>query len=68
MQTSLDIRSFNMLREAIHENMAEYIAELDNIDVTKNNALCLFAQARERYTTLEDVLFLIEDITKKLSE
>ena len=65
---TLEVRAFNALREKIQEDMAQYINELDNIDLRHPNALVLFAETRMHYSTLEDVLFMMEEVQGKLSE
>lgn len=62
----LELRGFNALREEIQKAQGEYIEELDGIDITKANALALFVDARRRYTTFEDVLFMMDEIEEKM--
>ena len=68
MLTSIETRLATGLRERIEEQMGEYISELDSIDLTGRNPIAQFAEARARYSALEDTLFLIEELTKELSE
>jgi len=68
MHSSLELRFATALKEAIQEEMGEYISELDSIDLTKPNAIILVAMARERYSTNEDKLAMIDDILEKLGE
>lgn len=62
----LELRGFNALREEIQKAQGEYIEELDGIDISKANALALFVDARRRYITLEDVLFMMDEIEEKM--
>jgi hypothetical protein len=65
--TGFETRIGAALRENIRDLMGEYIPEMASIDFTKPAAVVLAAAARERYDTFEEVLFLIEDLEKKLS-
>ncbi len=68
MLSGFELRFEKSLRQKIQDQMGEYINELDSIDASRPNALALFLEARMRYSTFEDVLFLMEEVEKELQE
>ena len=64
----LELRGFNALRDKINEERGGYIDELDSIDLSKPNALALFAETRGRYSGLEDVLFMMDEVIEAMEK
>lgn len=67
MLGGFELRFEQALREWVHEQMAGYIEELDSIELSKPNAIAMFAEARGAYNRLEDVLFAMDEIKEKLA-
>jgi hypothetical protein len=68
MVAGLELRFANALRERINEAQADYINELDDIDLARADALALFAEARMKYATLENVLFMMDEINEDMGD
>ena len=67
MLGGFELRFENALREAIQEQMANYIPEMDSVDLTKNGAIVSVAKFHERYVTFEEVICMMDEIKEKLS-
>jgi len=63
MLSGLEIRALTELSATIHYEMAEYVTRLDSIVGWDS-----FVGERERFRTFQEVLDMIEAITKRLSE
>jgi len=66
--SGFELRFEKTLREAIQEQMAAYIAEMDGVDLTKNGAIVSVAKIHERHITFEEVLAMMDDLQEKLAE
>lgn len=68
MLSSFETRQGTALREEIQEEMGQFIAALDNIRVDSTEAVALrFVQELTRYTTLEEVLGMLDAIQERLA-
>lgn len=68
MLSGFELRFEKTLREAIQEQMAAYIAEMDGVDLTKHGAIVSVAKIHERHITFEEVLSMMDEIQEKIVE
>ena len=68
MLSGFELRFAKALRDKLEEEMASYIPNLSNINMTSRNAIILVAKEQERYDTYQDVLDLMSELEKHLTE
>ena len=68
MLSGFELRFAKALRDKLEEEMASYIPNLSNISMTSRNAIILVAKEQERYDTYRDVLDLMSELEKHLTE
>ena len=68
MLSGFELRFEKTLREAIQEQMAAYVAEMDGVDFTKPQSIVSVTKIHERHITFEEVLGMMDEIQEKIAE